>query len=268
MPDASKAKASGFLLLRKPELSEAVDLLQDSFRRREFVIIGGCCQCKYSGRASSTLDWGERVTIIKEDGSVQVHRPTGYEPVNWQPPRCTLSARDEDSSLTIRAHRPDPRETLELKFNKLLFIASLKLIDKGEFSLYVSEEQMRDALVSDPEILEEGLCVIDFERKVEPGFIDFYGKDAHGRTVVVELKRSPAGRDAILQLKKYVDAVNELAGFKVRGIVAAPGLRSGAQGMLTALGLEFRRLTPQRCAQAIKRKETRKISEFFDSLQE
>ena len=239
MPDAARAKTSGFLFLKRPELSEASDLLQTSLRRREFVVIGGCCQCKYYGRASSTLDWGERIIIIKEDGSVQVHRPIGYEPVNWQPPRCTLSAYEEDSSLIIKAHRPDPRETLEMKFNKLLFIASLKLTDRAEFNLYVSEEQMRDALISDPEILEEGLRVIDFEKRIEPGFIDFYGKDAQGRTVVIELKRSPAGKDAILQLKKYVDVVNEMAGLDVRGVVVAPGLRSGAQRMLTALGLEF-----------------------------
>ena len=254
------------LLLEKPHLQKAADSLRDSFRRRELVIIAGNCQCKYHGRASSSLGWGERVTLIKEDGSVQVHRPTGYEPVNWQPPRCILHVSLDGSLLRIRVQRPKPKETLELVFNDLLFVASFRPVDEAEFNLYVSEVQMRDVLTSDPNILEEGLKLIDFERKVEPGFIDFYGRDAKGRVVVVELKRSTAGKDAVLQLKRYVDAVNETTGLNVRGVVAAPGLKSGAQGMMAVLGLEFKRLTPRKCAQLIKKKATRKISEFFEPL--
>jgi RecB family endonuclease NucS len=254
------------LLLEKPDLQKAADCLRDSFRREDLVIIAGNCQCKYHGRASSSLDWGERVTLIKEDGSVQVHRPTGYEPVNWQPPRCTLDVSLDESLLRIRVHRPKPKEILEIFFNDLLFVASFRPMDKAEFNLYISEDQMRDALTSNPSILEEGLKLIDFERKVEPGFIDFYGRDAKGRVMVVELKRSAAGKDAVLQLKRYVDAVNEATGLDVRGVVAAPGLKSGAQGMMAVLGLEFKKLTPRTCAQFIKKKATKKISEFFEPI--
>ncbi len=262
MTDMPKIAISDFSLLRRPELTEAAALLQDSLRRRDFVIVVGTCQCRYSGRASSSLESGERAVIIKGDGSVQVHRPTGYEPVNWQPPGCTLSV-SLDGMLRIRAYRSKPRETLDLFFDAVMFIASFRPIDQAEFSLYVSEEQMRDALVSDPGLLEGGLRLVEFERKVEPGFIDFYGRDANGRVVVVELKRTSAGKDAILQLKRYVDAVNKATGLHVRGIVAAPSLRSGAQGILATLGLEFRRLTPQKCAQVLQERKTRKISEFF-----
>jgi len=258
----SKTATPDCSILRRPKLTEAADLLQDSLRRRDFVIIVGNCQCHYSGRASSSLGWGERVVIIKEDGSVQVHRPTGYEPVNWQPPSCTISV-SLDGTLRIRAYRPKLRETLDLLFDELMFVASFRPTDKAEFSLYVSEEQMRDALVSDPGLLEGGLRLVEFERKVEPGFIDFYGRDTNGRVVVVELKRTSAGKDAILQLKRYVDAVNKTTGLHVRGIVAAPSLRSGAQGILAALGLEFKRLTPRKCAQVLQERKTRKISEFL-----
>lgn len=266
MKGMPKTTTSDCSLLRRPELAEAAVLLKDSLRRKDFVIIVGSCQCRYSGRASSSLGSGERVVIIKGDGSVQVHRPTGYEPVNWQPPSCTLSVSLDDA-LRIRAYRPKPRETLDLFFDALMFVASFRPVDKAEFSLYVSEEQMRDALVSDPGLLEGGLRLIDFERKIEPGFIDFYGRDANGRVVVVELKRTSVGKDAILQLKRYVDAVNKTTGLRVRGVVAAPSLRSGAQGTLAALGLEFRRLTPSKCAQVLQRRKTRKISEFFGGLQ-
>ncbi|MCJ7760661.1 endonuclease NucS [Candidatus Bathyarchaeota archaeon] len=264
MQEPSPTSRSSFLFLVKPHLKEAKDLLQESFRRRDFVIIFGNCRCHYHGRASSSLGWGERATIVKGDGSVQVHRPVGYEPVNWQPPRCMLSVSLEDSLLCIRAQRPKPRETLEIAYDNLMFVTACKPVDRADFVLYVSEEQMRDALVSRPSMLEDGLEIIDFERKVDPGFIDFYGKDAQGRVVVVELKRKSAGKDAVLQLKRYVDAVNETVGVAVRGIVAAPGLRSGAQGTLAALGLEYRKLTPRACAELLQKRKVKKISEFFE----
>jgi RecB family endonuclease NucS len=260
--DMPQTPATHYRLLREPRLAEAAAQLQTSFRRRDFVIVAGNCQCRYSGRASSSLGPGERVVIIKGDGSVQVHRPAGYEPVNWQPPGCILSVSHEDT-LRIRAYRPRQNETLDLIFESVIFIASFRPVDRGEFNLYVSEEQMRDALVSDPSLLEAGLRLLEFERRIEPGFIDFYGKDVDGRVVVVELKRNPAGRDAVLQLKRYVDAVKVSTGLHVRGIVAAPGLRSGAQEKLAALGLEFRKLTPRRCAEVLERRKTRKISEYL-----
>jgi RecB family endonuclease NucS len=255
---------SKFSSIDKPNLKIAKDFLLQSFRRKDFVIIVGNCRCEYGGRASSSLDWGDRVTIIKGDGSVQVHRPSGYEPVNWQPPGCILSIFSENSSLNIRSNRSKPKEILDIFFREIFFILSGKPVDHAEFNLYVSEEQMRDSIVSDPNLLEEGLRVIDFERKVEPGFIDFYGKDKFGRIVIVELKRGSAGKEAVSQLKRYVDEVRKTNGISVRGILAAPRLKTGAQSMLISLGLEFIKLTPRRCANVLQKKKITKISEFFE----
>jgi RecB family endonuclease NucS len=202
--------------------------------------------------------------LIKGDGSVQVHRPSGYEPVNWQPAGCMFSIFFEDSSLNIRSNRPKPKEILDIFFRDILFIASGRPVDDAEFNLHVSEGQMRDALVSDPGILEEGLRLIDFERKIEPGFIDFYGKDELGRIVVVEIKRSSAGKEAVLQLKRYVDEVKKTNRIDVRGILAAPRLKSGAQSILTSFGMEFKKLTPEKCAEILRTHKMTKISEFFE----
>jgi RecB family endonuclease NucS len=210
------------------------------------------------------LDWGDRITLIKGDGSVQVHRASGYEPVNWQPAGCMFSIFLEGSLLNIRSNRPKPKEILDIFFFNILFIDSGRPVDDAEFNLYVSEEQMRDALISNPGILEEGLRLIDFERKVEPGFIDFYGKDALGRIVVVELKRASAGKEAVLQLKRYVDEVKKNNRVTVRGILAAPRLKSGAQSILTSFGMEFKKLTPEKCADVLHKHKMTKISEFFE----
>ena len=83
-------------------MSEAAESLNSALRSRKFVLVMGDCKVDYDGRASSTLDWGERVTIIKQDGSVLVHRPNGYEPVNWQPPKCLVRV----ALRAVVAHAP------------------------------------------------------------------------------------------------------------------------------------------------------------------
>ena len=101
------------------------------------------------------------------------------------------------------------------------------------------------------------------EKKVEPGFVDVYGVDRAGRLVVVELKRRTAGRDAVLQLAKYVDYVKTIANRELRGVLVAPRLAKGAQAILTSLGLEFKALDPKKCAEILRRTESRKLADFF-----
>ncbi|MEM2914144.1 MAG: endonuclease NucS, partial [Candidatus Bathyarchaeia archaeon] len=74
-----------FLVYEKPSVNEALNTVRDAVSERKTIILVGNCWVNYHGRASSTLEPGERILIVKEDGSVLVHRSKGYEPVNWQP---------------------------------------------------------------------------------------------------------------------------------------------------------------------------------------
>lgn len=84
-----------------PSAPEAARILEDALRARKFVFVAGDCKVDYEGRASSVLEWGERVAIVKQDGSVLVHRPVGYEPVNWQPSGCLVKVWLEDSGNLV-----------------------------------------------------------------------------------------------------------------------------------------------------------------------
>jgi len=74
----------------------------------------------------------------------------------------------------------------------LLTVLNLK--DEGKFNLYASEEDMKKAIFLKPELTEEGFKIIEFEKKVEPGFIDVYGIDKNGNLVIIEVKRRIAGK--------------------------------------------------------------------------
>ena len=69
-------------VLVNPTLLEAESLIKKTFAQRSTLIVSGNCSVKYVGRASSTLEPGERMLIVKADGALLVHRPVGYEPVN------------------------------------------------------------------------------------------------------------------------------------------------------------------------------------------
>ncbi len=254
------------LVLQNPTIDKEIErCIKEALAHRKTLLLVGNCWVDYRGRASSKLEPGERIVIIKEDGSVLVHRPTGYEAVNWQPPGCVFQSRIREGVLQITAVRRKPAESIHIYFNLLYLLSIMKLRDAGQFSLHASEEEMQKAVLLQPSILEAGFKPISFEKKVDPGFVDVYGVDEEGNFVVVEIKRKAAGSDAVLQLSKYVEAVKNTVNREVRGVLAAPRLAKGTQKLLVTLGLTFRTLDPRRCAEILHESQTRKLADFFES---
>ncbi len=221
------------------------------------------CSVNYVGRANSTLEPGERLLIVKGDGSLLVHRPVGYEPVNWQPSGSVFHVQVKDDVLEVHAIRQKPRESVRVLFSTVFMVSSLNLEDSGEFSLNATEEDMHRAILLKPSLVEDGFKPISYEKKVEPGFVDIYGEDKNGKLVVVEVKRKTAGKEAALQLAKYIDSIKEKANRELRGILVAPSLAKDTQRMLVTLGLEFKTLDPKKCAEVLKKGNKPKLEAFF-----
>jgi len=244
-------------------VERAVSLVKETFSKRKALLLVGNCWVDYRGRASSKLEPGERIVILKQDGSLLVHRPVGYEPVNWQPPGCVFQANAVGKVLQIRAVRRKPPESVRISFDSVFLLSVLSLVDEGEFALYASEEDMQKAILMEPSLVEDGFKPITYEKKVEPGFVDVYGVDKAGRFVVVEIKRKTANRKAALQLAKYVEAIRGLVNREVRGMLAAPSLAKGVQRLLATLELDFKALDPKKCAEVLSKPETKPLHEFF-----
>lgn len=253
-------------IISSGSLSDMVSDLRHAIERRKMILLVGLCRVDYRGRASSTLDYGERLVILKSDGSVQIHRPWDVNPVNWQPPDCIFHVDlVEGSYLRIRAIRRSPREIVDIVFKEVYFSSVLDLVDRGVFSLYASEHDMQRAIMISPELVEDGLRIISYEKPVEPGFIDLYGIDSKGRFVVLELKRRVADRDAVVQLSRYVELVKRKSPYReVRGILVAPDINKNALTLLKTLHLEFKRLDPRKCVEVLKKEASGvKLTDFF-----
>lgn len=257
------SKEKSVITLENPTIEKSAKFIKTALSERKVVILVGNCSVDYRGRANSKLEFGERILMIKEDRSVLVHRPFGYEPVNWQPAGCLFQTRVIGDILQIRALRKKPSESVKLSFDNIFLVSILKLKDTGDFFLHASEADMQKAILIDPSLLEDGFTPITYEKKVEPGFVDIYGQDIEGKLVVVELKRKGAGRDAALQLSKYVNFLKTVTQREIRGILVAPSLAKGVKTILTNLELEFKTLDPKNCADLLKKSDSQKLENFF-----
>ncbi len=230
--------------------------LNEALRRRALILVLGRCRVAYEGRSASRLGEGDRLVVVKPDGAVLVHRPTGYSPVNWQPDSKVVAFAPSGDSLVLRSVRERPREVLEVVFTRVdAALVAEGMEDPAELVMYLDERELRDYLARHPELIEPGLRVVSVERPVGPGVVDILAVDSRGRTVVVEVKRATAGREAVLQLARYVEALRRLnPGAPVRGVLAAPGITRQALELLNSLGLEFRRVSVERVYEELRRR--------------
>lgn len=227
-----------------PSSRALVDFLREQLAESgRWLQIGGEMEVVYHGRAASTADAGDYLLLLKPDRSLQVHASRGIKPLNWQPRIDALDVDLEDGRPVLTAERTTPHELVRVAFLETAFALSLTPRDTGGFVLHGSEAHMQAALARHPELIEEGLEVLDVELPVGVGGIDLYGRDRDGTLVVVELKRGRAGHEAVHQLERYVRQVAEATARSVRGILAAPEVTEPARAQLERHGLEYREVT-------------------------
>ncbi len=230
--------------LVEPDLIRAAEFLRAELPElglnRRCLLAVGRCQVAYQGRASSTLADGDRVLVVKADGTLLIHTPRGLKPVNWQPPGCAFSVIESDNLVILQARRTQPAETVRVEFRALELLGTTLLDDDTVLDLRGTEFDIRDALRARPELVEPGFRPWERERITERGPMDLYGEDAAGRRVVIEVKRVAAGIAEATQLWRYVEKERTKRGVGVRGILVAPSASERALALLRDHGLEFR----------------------------
>ncbi|WP_456421512.1 endonuclease NucS [Thermococcus sp.] len=222
---------------------EETKLLVDSAVSSEAILtIFARCSVHYDGRAKSELGPGDRVIIVKPDGSFLIHQKEKREPVNWQPPGSVVRLELREKPVLISVRRK-PRETLEVELEEVYLITVFHAEDYEELALTGSEGEMAELIFENPWLIEPGFKPLYREKPIRHGIVDVLGLDRDGNIVVLELKRRRADLHAVSQLKRYVETLRE-EHENVRGILVAPSLTSGAKRLLEKEGLEFRKLEP------------------------
>ncbi|MCK4327250.1 MAG: endonuclease NucS [Candidatus Diapherotrites archaeon] len=221
------------------DLTEAQAIVDEALSARKMAIIVGECSVKYHGRAASKLSSGERVVLIKGDGSFLVHQNSGLAAINYQPPKGTITTKLGEDTLVIRATRKKPAELLEAIFSKVFSASSFSLRDDSSLRVFGTEKNLSDLIMQKPDLVEEGLTVLNQESPLSKGKIDIFARDKKGNSVVIEVKRRTAGLKEVTQLQRYVDEVGKRLDTKTRGILCAPKITPSALHMLEEKNLEF-----------------------------
>ena len=242
-------------VLVSPSLVDSQRELAKGLEDRKMILIVATCSVNYSGRTGSQLGRGERLIILKEDGCVLVHRGRDYQPVNWQPSGCIIRSQIIDGRLWVKAVRPSPLESLSIDASEVQLLATISLEDEAQFILHATEEEMQKAILVQPDIIESGLQIMDFEKKVLPGFVDVYAADSEGNTVVIEIKKDAAGVPAAKQLIEYLKHISAPPGRRVRPMLVAPSLAKGVSAVMAKAGIEFRQLSIQKSLEILRKHE-------------
>lgn len=98
---------------------------------------------------------------------------------------------------------------------------SIEDITESETVSEVLESEIEASIISNPEILEEGLELIGNQYSTSVGYIDILCKDKDGNLVVIELKRGSGSHKVVGQIQKYMAWINENLDKdkQVRGII-------------------------------------------------
>jgi RecB family endonuclease NucS len=231
-----------YLVTPSPE--EAFELLSSSQSnvKKRMVTIVGHCKVDYAGRAKSFLDYGDRLVVIKADGTLMVHNNEKREPLNWQPPGTRIQYSLEEG-LTIDARRTNPPEAMHIHFMDVHAISVFQLDDGAKLDIIGEEFDIVTKIESDPSVVEKGLRVIRREKVTNSGFIDLFCEDKDGTPVIVEVKRTSISPSAVYQLEAYlIDFRKKNNDAAVRGILCAPRVSELAKTLIEEKGLEYRRV--------------------------
>ncbi|WP_224332826.1 endonuclease NucS [Haloprofundus halobius] len=244
--DAETDRRAHAVTLHRPTHRDVLWQVEEAFERGDMVTLFGRCTVEYDGRAASTLGLGNRLVILKPDGAALVHTDEKRTPVNWQPPGCEHHAAVRDGQFRVRSERTTPDETLDVRFEQVHQVSSLAVTGGRDLDLQGSEEDLRQHILDDPDLVESGFLPLATERETSAGPVDIYGEDDDGVPVAVELKRRRVGPSAAGQLQRYVAALREEFGdgTAVRGILVAPSVTDRAAALLEERGLGFVALDP------------------------
>ncbi len=222
---------------------EAKRVVKQALDERKLALLVGNCVVRYEGRAASKLSEGDRLLVIKPDGTFLVHQSTKMSAINYQGPGARVSVNAGDEALVVKAERSKPlKEVIEVLFKSVQFAGVFNMKDDSKLKLFGSERELAGLLMQDLTLIEPGLTPIKQESNVRKGSIDILARDAAGKLVAIEVKRRSAGLDAVTQLHRYVRELAERKNEGVRGILCAPAITPNAHTMLEKNGFEFFKL--------------------------
>lgn len=244
-------------------LHEAKELMESAFSKKQLCIVIGNCRAEYWGRAASKLSEGDRMLLMKGDGSFAIHQNKYLRPVNYMM-NSDMKVSFDEGKLVVLAEKEKPKESLKVFFDSIAFCQCFEMQDVPDLRLFGSEKQLQELLGEDLSFIEAGLVPLKREAHFAQGFADIIAQDRNGRICLVEVKRRKASLDAVSQLHRYQQKMKNLKKQEVRALLLAPEITENAKLLADNYGIEFYRLdfevsNPSARIKGIERKQTKLV---------
>jgi len=94
------------------DLPQARKNIERALAAGKLAVCVGNCTIKYAGRAASKISDGDRLLVIKHDGTFLVHQSTGMKAINYQGPGSVVSVTEENGELVVKSERTKPMHEL------------------------------------------------------------------------------------------------------------------------------------------------------------
>ncbi|MDY2745426.1 endonuclease NucS [Methanosphaera sp.] len=229
--------------MENPDIEQAYTTIQEGFNKKAMIIILAKCHVEYEGRARSRLAPGDRLILIKKDGTFAIHQELNLDPVNWQAPGCKNKVSVKNNQVILTSKKTKPTEEIKVYLDETYSVTYYNCIDTKELEIRGYEKHMVDLAWEKPELIEKGFRPTRREYQTENGFIDLMGTDKDEKLMILEFKSRKAGTNAVKQLKGYVECFMDNKEF-VRGIIVAPDITDNARELLESLQMEFIQMNP------------------------
>jgi len=244
-----------------------VDELNKNLNSKMLVLFGNCSSL-FDGRIKSTLEPSERLLVIKKDGTIILHDSTGLKPIQWQKPKAgkinfTLTP---EKFLKMETYRPKTDETFYITFHEIYMALAITTTMKSSSAFVLGDEKdFVTYLIKHPEIIENGLRILENEFKTEVGSIDILAIDKDKKHVIIEVKKAQATPADAHQLERYVDFYSKNYHKNIRGILIANNVPSQVKKHLQKTGLEYKEIPWQQIFPTLRRPNSvKKISDLTD----
>lgn len=243
-------------------MREHFSQLEVAANQNKNIVISCSCTVRYSGRAESFLAQGDRIIMIKPDGTLLIHQPKGSNPINYMKDGTTHDFELKDKKLLLRSYNKAVKEFIDIEIFRIYNKMIDNISDNEKIQLVGSEKDMSDMIYNEPHLIEPGFKPLNREEHTKFGFIDVFGHDKNNTLVVIECKRYIGDPKAVDQLNRYVEKIKASKGLeKVRGVLACPRITPSAHEMLTNMGFEFRSVNPPKYFERYD-KDQKRLGEF------
>ncbi len=206
-------------------------------KKDKTLIIVGRIVIEYIGRALSYAAEGNRIVILKPDGSLLIHESSNVEPLNWQPPKSIVLFSCIENRLRIRSYRYTPHEEVLIDFIKIDFIKFCNIVST-KLMVIGRESDIINLITLNPSSILNASIIVGTDVSTPYGKVDILLKDQNENLIVVEVKNEKAGIAAVLQLKRYLEYYTS-RGFSVKGVVIAPSITDEAMAMIVREGITY-----------------------------